>query len=104
MNDKGEFVSLANFNGAQYSNAKFNDTVVEVNPINPNQQVIRARDKQLLFDRILFKARSNKFNTGDLSNNVNWDGIQCERSKLNIMMKNQEAKMFLNFDNKGKPL
>ena len=55
--------------------ARFNDTIVEVNPFDPNQRVVRTRNKQLLFDRIPFKARTEKYKTGDLENNIQWSQI-----------------------------
>ena len=61
---------MATYSRGEYSPAVFNDTIVEVNPIDATQQVVRARNKQMLFDRIPYKAYDAKFNTGDIGNNV----------------------------------
>jgi len=70
---------------------------VEVNPDSDVQTVIRPRDKQMLFDRIPFKPADAQFQTGDLNNDVNWDGVMCSDPKLNVRLRNQSASMSLNF-------
>lgn len=68
----GQFKNLATDPLILVKVAKFNDTVVEVNPYDPNQRVIRSRNKQLLFDRLPFKPRTEKYKTGDLQTDIKW--------------------------------
>jgi hypothetical protein len=100
----GRFSNLATFNGATFYPAVFNDTVVEVHPFDPSQQVVRARNKQMLIDRIPFKPRDNRFFTGDINNDVKWDGLMCNEGKQNVILRNQTSKMSLNFNSRGQKI
>jgi len=52
-----------------------------------------------------FKKRlTDTFLSGDISNNIQWDGVMCSKPKLNVKLPNERAQMSLNFNTKGKSI
>ena len=74
----GNFSNLATY--SDYFNqqdAVFNDTIIETSPQDESMIVFRKRIPQYLFDRVPFKDFYEKFNTGELTHDISWDGLTC---------------------------
>jgi hypothetical protein len=96
---------LATSKIAEYKPAVLNSSyVIEANPSDSNQLVVRSRRPQIIFDRMPWKAYDAMFLTGQYNRNIEWDGSACSDGRRNIFLSYNEAYLRLNMNSKGEEL